>query len=629
MTVHSPNHESPSRRTAILTLGATGVVYGDVGTSPLYTMREIFNSNYGLAITPENVIGGLSLVIWTMTLVVSIKYVIFVMHAHNRGEGGIMALMALVLSRRHRRSQRMVIMYLGLLGAALFYGDGIITPAISVLSAMEGIEVIAPALHDAIVPISLLVIALLFGLQSGGSGRMGWWFGPLMVGWFVTLAWLGFQNIGRHPDVILALNPVSAMNFFLLHKGSGFWVLGAVVLCVTGAEALYADMGHFGARPIRLAWFFLVFPALTLNYLGQGALILDQPESIVNPFFNMAVQDFQIPLLVLATLATVIASQAVISGAFSMTRQAIQLDFMPRQRMVHTSAVEIGQVFLPGVNLWLMVGVMGLILAFNTSGNLAAAYGFSVTGTMLMTTMLITFVAKDTWRWKSWQIVLVMGGLMLMDMALFVANAPKIPQGGWMPMVMAIVIFTGMFAWKLGREVVMARLMDRTTSLREFLQQLTENPPLRVPGTAVFMTTRFLSLPPALLRNYEHNRIIHERVVLLTVHISDIPYVKSAERVSVEAMEQHFYRVTAHFGFMELTDVQEVLRACEIEGLKLDAREVSYFVGRELLLPSPCKDMGPVMERLFISMTRNASSPVAYFNLPPERVVELGTVIFV
>jgi KUP system potassium uptake protein len=415
----------------------------------------------------------------------------------------------------------------------------------------------------------------------------------------------------------------------MVHKIAGFWVLGAVVLCVTGGEALYADMGHFGSRPIRLAWFLLVFPSLTMNYLGQGALILENPEAIANPFFNLADRDLQIPLLVLATLATVIASQAVISGAFSMTRQAIQLDFMPRQRMVHTSAVEIGQVFLPGVNLWLMVGVMGLILAFHSSSNLAAAYGFSVTGTMLMTTMLITFVAKDTWKWKGWQIVLVMGGLMLMDLALFSANAPKIPQGGWMPMLMAVVIFTIMFAWKLGREVVMARLMDRTTSLREFLLQLEQNPPLRVPGTAVFMTTRFLSLPPALLRNYEHNRIIHEQVVLLTIHISDIPYVRLAERVSVEQMEQNFYRVTAHFGFMELTDVQEVLRACANDGLRLNAEEVTFFVGRELLLPSPCKDMGPVMERLFISLARNASSPLAYFNLPPERVVELGTVIFV
>ncbi|MEY2701329.1 MAG: potassium transporter Kup [Pseudomonadota bacterium] len=620
---------SSSHRTATLTLAATGVVYGDVGTSPLYTMREIFNSAYGLAITPENVIGGLSLVIWTMTLVVSIKYVIFVMQAHNRGEGGIMALMALVLSKRHRRSQRLLIMYLGLMGAALFYGDGIITPAISVLSAMEGIEVIAPAMHEVIVPASIVVIALLFAMQSWGSGRVGFWFGPVMVGWFLTLAWMGFDNLERYPGVVEALNPLQALDFFMVHKIAGFWVLGAVVLCVTGGEALYADMGHFGSRPIRLAWFLLVFPSLTMNYLGQGALILENPEAIANPFFNLADRDLQIPLLVLATLATVIASQAVISGAFSMTRQAIQLDFMPRQRMVHTSAVEIGQVFLPGVNLWLMVGVMGLILAFHSSSNLAAAYGFSVTGTMLMTTMLITFVAKDTWKWKGWQIVLVMGGLMLMDLALFSANAPKIPQGGWMPMLMAVVIFTIMFAWKLGREVVMARLMDRTTSLREFLLQLEQNPPLRVPGTAVFMTTRFLSLPPALLRNYEHNRIIHEQVVLLTIHISDIPYVRLAERVSVEQMEQNFYRVTAHFGFMELTDVQEVLRACANDGLRLNAEEVTFFVGRELLLPSPCKDMGPVMERLFISLARNASSPLAYFNLPPERVVELGTVIFV
>ena len=620
---------SSSQRTATLTLAATGVVYGDVGTSPLYTMREIFNSAYGLAITPENVIGGLSLVIWTMTLVVSIKYVIFVMQAHNRGEGGIMALMALVLSKRHRRSQRLLIMYLGLMGAALFYGDGIITPAISVLSAMEGIEVIAPAMHEAIVPASIVVIALLFAMQSWGSGRVGFWFGPVMVGWFLTLAWMGFDNLERYPGVVAALNPMQALDFFMVHKIAGFWVLGAVVLCVTGGEALYADMGHFGSRPIRLAWFLLVFPALTMNYLGQGALILEHPEAIANPFFNLAGHDLQIPLLVLATLATVIASQAVISGAFSMTRQAIQLDFMPRQRMVHTSAVEIGQVFLPGVNLWLMVGVMGLILAFHSSSNLAAAYGFSVTGTMLMTTMLIAFVAKDTWKWKGWQIVLVMGGLMLMDLALFSANAPKIPQGGWMPMLLAVVIFTVMLAWKLGREVVMARLMDRTTSLREFLLQLEQNPPLRVPGTAVFMTTRFLSLPPALLRNYEHNRIIHEQVVLLTIHISDIPYVRLAERVSVEQMEQNFYRVTAHFGFMELTDVQEVLRACANDGLRLNAEEVTFFVGRELLLPSPCKDMGPVMERLFISLARNASSPLAYFNLPPERVVELGTVIFV
>jgi len=607
-----------------LCIGAIGVVYGDVGTSPLYTMKEVFNGPHGVAATPENVLGVLSLVFWALMVVISLKYLTFVMRADNRGEGGIMALMALALRHRHQRRERYWITIIGLFGTALFYGDGVITPAISVLSAVEGLKVAAPTLERFVVPIALCVLAALFLIQKKGTGKVGAFFGPVMLVWFICLILLGLDSLRQNTSVLAALDPRCGAHFFLAHRWHGFLALGAVVLALTGAEALYADMGHFGRNPIRVSWFFLVFPALVVNYFGQGALILRNPEAIQNPFYLLAPAWALYPLIALSTLATVIASQAVISGAFSITRQAIQLDYLPRQRLVHTSTSEIGQIYVPAVNGILMLGVIGLVVGFQSSSNLASAYGIAVTGAMAIDTLLAFVIALDVWKWRPAYAGALMGSFAMVDLAFFSANVPKIPHGGWFPLLLGTCIFALMLAWKRGRETLMQHLQHAATSLSAFLAEIQTLPPTRVPGTAIFMTSRHLSLPFPLLQNFGNNKVLHERIILMTIHTEDVPYLPEDSRLEVENLGQGFYRVTVKYGFMQSADIPFVLQLARRAGLEIDLADTVFFLGRESLILSGRAGMNPWLARLFISLFRNASSPTSFFRIPTERVMELG-----
>lgn len=607
-----------------LSLGAIGVVYGDIGTSPLYTLKVVFGGPHPVLLSPDHVIGVLSVIFWALVLVVSIKYSTLIMRADNHGEGGIMALMALALRHRFRPKQRQMIIVVGLIGASLFYGDGIITPAISVLSAVEGLNVAAPRLEHFVVPLSVAVLFALFTFQSGGTGRVGAVFGPVMITWFICLFVLGASELDFHSPVWAALDPRQAARFFYEHQWQGFLALGALVLAVTGAEALYADMGHFGRNPIRLSWFLLVFPALIVNYFGQGALLLRDPEAIRNPFYLLAPDWALYPLIALSTLATIIASQAVISGVFSLTHQAIQLDYLPRQTLVHTSPSESGQIFLPSTNRLLMLGVLILVVTFQTSSDLASAYGLAVTGTMTITTVLASIVALDSWRWVPWRVTLVMGTLGTVDLALFGSGLFKIPHGGWFPLVMGGGLFVLMMAWKQGREALAQRIEKAAISLKFFLSSIQQSPPLRVPGTAVFMTSRHISLPFPLLQNFQNNKILHDRVILLTVQVADVPYIGWEERVEIEPLGQGFYRITAHYGFMQQVNIPRVLGLCERQDLKIDLEDTVFFIGRESLLVGPETGMKRWMAKLFLSMFRNASSAVSFYRIPPSRVMELG-----
>lgn len=613
-----------SNRPAALLIAALGVVYGDIGTSPLYTMKEIFAGSHAMAVTPDNVLGALSLIFWGLTLIISVKYVLFVMCADNRGEGGIMALMALALHTRHMRHERAAIIALGLCGTALFYGDGVITPAISVLSAMEGLEIAAPTLKPYVLPAALAVLAVLFWLQSHGTEKVGKIFGPVMLTWFAALAWLGYQSLAQDTTILRAVNPMYGLHFFQVHGWHGFLALGAVVLAFTGAEALYADMGHFGRQPIRFAWFFLVFPALVLNYFGQGALLLRDAAAVQNPFYLLAPDWALYPMVALSTVATVIASQAVISGAFSITRQAIHLDYLPRLHLVHTSSEEMGQIYVPAMNFLLLVIVAVVVLNFESSTNLAAAYGIAVTGTMVITTLLALVVALDAWKWPPLLAVVVFGAFLVVDGALFGANAMKIPQGGWLPLALGAIIYLLMSTWRHGRNVLFQHLQRESRSLMGFLQEIAAAPPLRVPGVAIYMTSRHLSLPPHLLHNFEHNRVLHQTVLLLTVEIEDIPRVAESERIELEPLEEGFYRITARYGFMQTPHVPRALVLCRAQGLGVDLTDATYFIGRETLLPSPKKDLNPWQERIFLLLFRSASDPVAYFRIPPRLVMEIG-----
>ncbi|RYU57794.1 potassium transporter Kup [Methylolobus aquaticus] len=608
-------------------VGAIGVVYGDIGTSPLYTMKLMFSGPLATDPSPSNVMGALSLIFWALTMVISIKYVLFIMRADNRGEGGIMALMALALHRRHRRSHRAWIMGIGLFGTALFYGDGLITPAISVLSAVEGLEIGTPRLHPFIQPIAVGVLLALFSIQRYGTSRVGILFGPIMVLWFLAIGYLGFRSLIQNPEVLEALNPLYAVQFFQNQGWQGFFILGAVVLALTGGEALYADMGHFGLASIRWSWYLFVLPALLINYLGQGALLLRNPEAMQNPFYLLVPEGALYPMVALATLATIIASQAVISGAFSITRQAIQLDYLPRQRMIHTSESEIGQIFVPAVNRVLMFGVVGLVLFFGSSAELAAAYGIAVTGAMAIDTMLAFIVAIDSWKWPIRWATAVMGTFLFIDLSFFAANIPKIPEGGWFPLLLGSASFLTMTTWKRGREVLQHRLQRESVSLGAFLEQIATYPPIRVPGTAIFLNSRHLSLPFALLQNFEHNHILHERIILLTVIFEDIPFVSEKDRLMVENLEQNFFRVTAKFGFMQVPHVPRALALCPLAGLAINLDEATFFLGRETVIPTRDRELNRYQEKLFISLYRNAASPLQFFRLPPRRVIELGSVI--
>jgi KUP system potassium uptake protein len=620
-----PDSQATSQRgrLAALSLGALGIVYGDIGTSPLYAMRECFHGPHAIVPSPANILGVLSLIVWALVVVISIKYLIFVVRADNRGEGGILALMALVRTEKRRR---WALVALGLFGAALLYGDGVITPAISVLSAVEGLNVATTFFQPYVVPITIGILIALFLLQRKGTTGIGKLFGPVIILWFITLGALGVRWIVEEPRVLQALNPWHAITFFLHNGVTGFFVLGSVFLVVTGGEALYADMGHFGRAPIRIAWFSVVLPGLLLNYFGQGALLLRHPEAAEHVFYRLAPSSpwFLYPLVGLATAATIIASQAVISGAFSLTRQAVQLGYSPRVEIVHTSDEEIGQIYIPAVNWALMLAVIGLVLGFKTSSNIAAAYGVAVTTTMVITTLLAYVVAREMWGWSRTRARLLMGAFLVIDLAFFGANIIKVPQGGWFPLVAAGLIYLLMVTWKQGKRLLSERIREGALPIEEFVRNLQPESPARVPGAAVFLTTNLQGTPTTLLHNLKHNKVLHERAVLMTVITEEVPVVPQRDRVDVDALGKGFYQVTARYGFTQDPRAAEVMDALRDKGLNLDLMKTTFFLGRETLIPSGRGGMAVWRKKLFGVMARNAVRFNDFFRIPPNRVVELG-----
>ncbi|PZW63523.1 MULTISPECIES: potassium transporter Kup [unclassified Pseudomonas] len=618
---------TPSRTSPIaLLVGAVGIVYGDIGTSPLYSLKEIFSPHYGVGLSQASVLGILSLICWSLTLVVTVKYVMFILRADNGGEGGIMALTALAqrAAADHPRL-RMLLIMLGLFGAALFYGDSMLTPAVSVLSAVEGVGLVVDGIDHWVVPLALLILIPLFVLQRHGTARIGYLFGPVMVIWFLVLGALGVHGIVQRPEVLLALNPYWALHFFLANPLIGLTVMGAVVLTITGAEALYADLGHFGRKPIVHAWLFLAFPCLVINYFGQGALLLIDPEAVRNPFYLLAPGWALIPLIGLSTVATIIASQAVITGAFSVTRQAIQLGYVPRMQILHTSSAEQGQIYIPLINSMLLIGVVLLVVGFQSSSGLAGAYGVAVTGTMLCTTLLVSSVILLLWRWPKVLAVPLLAVFLLVDGIFFAANVPKIIGGGAVPMIVGILLFGLMTTWKRGRQLVLERLDEHSLVLRDFIASIALQPPHRVSGTAVFLTSRVDVVPHALLHNLLHNQVLHERVMLLTVVYEDRPRVPLAERFDLEAYDQGFYRVRLHFGFMEAPDIPRALAQLGDKGIDCQPMQTTYFLSRETVIPSERIGMAMWRERLFAVLQKNAGSSLGFFRLPVNRVIELGT----
>jgi KUP system potassium uptake protein len=624
-------HAQPARKRLLpLTLTALGVVYGDIGTSPLYAMRECFFGSHAVPPTYENVLGVLSLIIYALVLVISVKYVALVMRADNQGEGGILALTALVPGRQERPGTftrlaegRPLLIALGIFGTALLYGDGMITPAISVLSAVEGLEVATPLFRPYVVPLTVAILIGLFVIQKYGTHRIGGLFGPIVIVWFVTIAALGVASITQEPAVLGAFDPRHAVTFFTTNGFTGFAVLGAVFLVVTGGEALYADMGHFGKQPIRVAWFSLVLPSLVLNYLGQGALLLEHDDA-THPFFQLAPSWALLPLVAIATAAAIIASQALISGSFSITRQAMQLGLAPRLDVEHTSAHEFGQIYVPQINWALMVATVLIVIGFGSSSNLAAAYGIAVTLTMVITVLLLYVVMTERWHWKRPAALAVMTLFLVIDLAFFGANALKLFQGGWVTLAVAMGIFTLMTTWKTGRRLVAERLTARATPLEDFMASVEEIQPVRVPGTAVFMTAQPTGTPPALVHNMRYNKVLHDEVVVLTVSTAQVPHVPDEERLSIQPLGYDMFNVRVQYGFMEDPNVPEALLLARGQGMPIDFDDTTYFLGRETIIVTRNKGMAVWREKLFVLMARNAVRATAFFRLPPERVVELG-----
>jgi KUP system potassium uptake protein len=613
---------------AALTLAALGIVYGDIGTSPLYAVKETFSPGHAIPLQSGTILGGISAILWALMLVVSLKYVVLIMRAHNKGEGGIMALLALASSacKNHPR-QYAAILFAGLAGAALFYGDAVLTPAISVLSAVEGLEIGTSAFKPWVLPIACGVLVGLFAFQRFGTARVGALFGPIVILWFLALGAAGLQGIARAPEILRALDPTHAFHFVTGHGFASFVVLGAVLLAFTGAEALYADMGHFGKQAIRSAWFGLVFPALALNYLGQGALLLTEPAAVSNPFYLLYPDWALYPMVVLATAATVIAAQATISGAYSLTRQAIQLGYLPRMSVLQTSAKEAGQIYMPAVNWILLTVVIAAVLGFGSSSSLASAYGVAVTGTMMATTFLTFFVIRYHWGYNLALCIAATGFFIVVDLAFFSSSLLKIDDGGWFPLVLGAAMFALMLTWHRGRRILAQRLKASAIPVEDFFKSLLQFPPHRVPGTAVFMVADGHAVPHALLHNLSHNKVLHERVVLLTVSVADVPWIPFGERVAVESLGNGCWRVRLHFGFKNRTDVPQALELCRQHGLAFEMMETSFFLSRETLVPVAGGEDGMALwrERLFAAMARNASSVVEYFHLPANRVIELGT----
>jgi KUP system potassium uptake protein len=622
---HYSNAAPRGRYLLILSLAALGVVYGDIGTSPLYAIRECFHGPHAVAATHANILGVLSLIFWSLIIVISIKYLVFVLRADNHGEGGILSLMALATPiTPSGKSERWFLIGIGLFGAALLYGDGIITPAISVLGAMEGLSVATPMLEPYVAPITIAILIALFLFQNNGTAKVGKVFGPVTFLWFATIALLGLVQIARQPAVFAAINPLHGVNFFFNNGWRGYLVLGSVFLVVTGGEALYADMGHFGARPIRIVWFAVVLPALLLNYFGQGALLLENPAAAENPFYRLAPDWALYPMVALATSAAIIASQAVISGAFSLTMQAVQLGFIPRLKIFHTSSREYGQIYMPAVNWALMLGCIAIVVGFRTSSNLAAAYGVAVTSTMVITTVLLYIVARERWGWNPLATLAMAAIFLIIDLAFFGANIIKVTHGGWFPLLLAAIVYVVMTTWKKGRRILSERIKAEARPLEDFLQEIMRRPPTRVTGTAIYMNSNATMTPPALLHNLQHNKVLHERVIFLTVKTEPAPYVAPEERVKVEPLNHGLYRIRVLYGFMEDPDIPQALENLQVPGLELDLRETSYFLGRETIISTKRPGMARWREKLFSLISRNATTATAYFGLPPGRVVELG-----
>ena len=608
-----------------LTLGALGVVYGDIGTSPLYALKEVFHGGH-VATTSDNILGVLSLLFWTMTVIVSLKYVLLILRADNNGEGGLIAMLALATNAVNDKPQlRRSLMLVGLFGTAIFYGDAVITPAMTVLGAVEGINVYAPQYHDAIVPLALVVLAGLFAVQRLGTGGIGKAFGPVMLVWFAALAALGLPHIFENPHVLVAMNPIYAIKFCLAHKLVAFIALGAVVLVVTGGEALYADLGHFGKKPIRLAWYGIVMPALVLNYFGQGAMLLENPEAVKNPFFLLAPDWAEIPLFLLATCAAVVASQALITAAFSVTKQAVQLGILPRMRILHTSVRDTGQIYVPFVNWGLFVFIVLAVVLFGSSSKLAGAYGIAVTIDMTITTVMTFFVIRYGWKYPLALCLSVTGIFFVIDLTFLASNMLKLFAGGWFPLMIGIGMFTLMLTWKQGRRLLSNKLREDAIDLTSFLEAVFINPPVRVPGTAVFLAAEAGVTPNALLHNLKHNKVLHEQNLFVSVKHHEVPWVEGKERVQVEALGNDCWAVSLHFGFKNEPDVPDALKLLESRGVHLEEMETSYFLSRDIIIPTIGSGMALWREKLFASMHRNAAAAADFLHLPTNRIVELGS----
>lgn len=609
-----------------LTVAALGVVFGDIGTSPLYAMRECFGEHGGLDVTLPNILGLLSLIFWSLLILISLKYLMIVLYADNRGEGGVLALMSLVHPQKRivHPDRRRYLAYLGLFGAALLYGDGMLTPSISVLSAVEGLKIATPYFEGFITPITVVLLFALFYFQKHGTAKIGSIFGPIIILWFVCIGLLGLNSILKYPQVLAGLNPIYAVEFLLSHGWQSLVVLGSVFLVATGGEALYADMGHFGIKPIKYGWFGVALPGLVLNYFGQGALLMVNPATVVNPFYYLAPSWGLYPLVGLATATTVIASQAIISGAFSITRQAIQLGYFPRVDIRHTSSKEIGQIYVPFVNWSLLISTIWLVLEFHSSGSLAAAYGMAVATTMVITTILTYFVATKRWRWSLWATIPLFGFLIFIDLGFLAANVIKIPHGGWFPLVIGLIIFTIMTTWHKGRQILSDRLRENSVKIVEFIKNIEQMSQVLVSGTAIFMTKNKDGVPPALIHNVKHNKTLHERVILLTVQTEEIPHVEKSDRIEIEKLGEGFYRVTAHYGFMETPTIQDMMHCCEKSGLSIVINETTFFLGRETLLASDRPGMAIWREHLFAFLSRNAQRAAAFYEIPADQVIEIG-----
>ncbi|MBK7256133.1 MAG: potassium transporter Kup [Ignavibacteria bacterium] len=610
----------------LLSLSALGIVYGDIGTSPLYALRECFHGPHSIVPSEGNVLGVLSLIFWSLIVIISIKYVIIVMRADNDGEGGILALMSLVSSAEKKSGFKYIfITTLGLFGAALLYGDGIITPAISVLSAVEGLKIATPFFNPYIIPLTVLILVSLFAVQYKGTAGVGKIFGPITFIWFIVIAVLGISSIAKNPDVLRAINPYFALHFFVDNGFHGFVILGSVFLVVTGGEALYADLGHFGKSPIKLAWFSLVLPCLLLNYFGQGALILKNVAAVENPFYYLAPEWALYPLVILATIATVIASQALISGAFSITFQALQLGFLPRMRILHTSEDERGQIYIPQINWILLVCTIALVLGFKSSSNLAAAYGIAVTSTMVITTILLSVAMVKLWKWSKLVVFFVITFFLIIDLSFWGANLLKVLQGGWVPLTMGAVIYFLMTTWHNGRKNLLNKIHEQTLSIENFVTEFLSIRMIAIPGTAIYMSSSSTGTPPPLIKNITHNRLLHKQVVILTIKFHKVPHIRLEERIQIEQPTEGFYRVIANYGFMDITNIQQIIELLDKQGIKIKMEKTTFFLGRETLIPKKKNLFEMIRDKIFILMSNNSQRATDFFNIPPTRVYEVGT----